>query len=70
MKIGGHMFGRMAVVAAATFMLFAGPTAAAEPPAVEKRIALPERLTVRGGPPLPAAFDWLAGEAGRVAPRP
>ncbi|MEX0851946.1 MAG: ABC transporter substrate-binding protein [Bauldia sp.] len=34
------------------------------PPA--RRIVLPERLTVCGGPSLPAAVDWLAGEARRV----
>jgi iron complex transport system substrate-binding protein len=33
----------------------------------ERRIILPERLTVCGGPSLPAAFDWLASEARRVA---
>ena len=33
----------------------------------EKRIVLPDRLTVCGGPSLPAAFDWLAAEARRVA---
>ncbi len=38
------------------------------PPA--KRIVLPERLTVCGGPSLPAAFDWLAAEAKRVAGPP
>ena len=38
------------------------------PPA--KRIVLPERLTVCGGPSLPAAFDWLAAEARRVAATP
>jgi iron complex transport system substrate-binding protein len=32
----------------------------------ERRIALPERLTVCGGPSLPAALDWLASEAQRV----
>jgi iron complex transport system substrate-binding protein len=32
----------------------------------QKRIALPGRLTVCGGPSLPAALDWLAGEARRV----
>jgi iron complex transport system substrate-binding protein len=32
-----------------------------------KRIVLPDRLTVCGGPSLPAAFDWLAAEAKRVA---
>ncbi len=35
-----------------------------------RRIALPERLTVCGGPSLPAAFDWLAAEAQRVASGP
>ncbi len=34
----------------------------------EKRIALPDRLTVCGGPSLPAAFDWLAEQAKRIAP--
>ncbi|HZP21200.1 MAG TPA: ABC transporter substrate-binding protein [Bauldia sp.] len=34
----------------------------------EKRIALPDRLTVCGGPSLPAAFDWLAAQAQRIAP--
>jgi iron complex transport system substrate-binding protein len=38
------------------------------PPA--KRIILPDRLTVCGGPSLPAAFDWLAAEARRVAGLP
>ena len=33
----------------------------------EKRIVLPERLTVCGGPSLPEAFAWLASEARRVA---
>jgi iron complex transport system substrate-binding protein len=33
----------------------------------DKRIVLPDRLTVCGGPSLPAAFDWLAAEAKRVA---
>jgi iron complex transport system substrate-binding protein len=33
----------------------------------ERRIVLPDRLTVCGGPSLPAAFDWLAAEARRVA---
>jgi len=33
----------------------------------ERRIVLPERLTVCGGPSLPAALDWLASEARRVA---
>ena len=36
----------------------------------EKRIALPDRLTVCGGPSLPAALDWLAGEARRVEGHP
>jgi iron complex transport system substrate-binding protein len=35
----------------------------------EKRIALPERLTVCGGPSLPAALDWLASEARQVKER-
>lgn len=34
------------------------------PPA--KRIILPERLTVCGGPSLPEAIDWLASEVARV----
>ncbi len=33
----------------------------------QKRIVLPERLTVCGGPSLPEAFDWLASEARRLA---
>ena len=36
----------------------------------ERRIVLPEKLTVCGGPSLPAALDWLAGEARRVRPAP
>lgn len=36
----------------------------------ERRIVLPERLTVCGGPSLPAALDWLAGEARRVRAAP
>jgi iron complex transport system substrate-binding protein len=38
----------------------------------ERRIVLPQRLTVCGGPSLPAAFDWLAAEARRIglAPSP
>jgi iron complex transport system substrate-binding protein len=32
----------------------------------ERRIVLPERLTVCGGPSLPAALDWLAAEGRRV----
>lgn len=36
----------------------------------ERRIVLPERLTVCGGPSLPTALDWLATEAGRVQPAP
>lgn len=35
----------------------------------ERRIALPDRLTVCGGPSLPAALDWLASEARRVGQR-
>ena len=45
--------------------LLAHPALAAlYPPA--KRIVLPEKLTVCGGPSLPAALDWLAAEARRV----
>jgi iron complex transport system substrate-binding protein len=36
----------------------------------EKRIILPERLTVCSGPSLPAALDWLAGEVKRVEQHP
>ena len=36
----------------------------------KRRIALPDRLTVCGGPSLPAALDRLAGEARRVEARP
>ena len=36
----------------------------------ERRIVLPEKLTVCGGPSLPAALDWLAAEAERVRPAP
>ncbi|MCR4281577.1 MAG: ABC transporter substrate-binding protein, partial [Bauldia sp.] len=36
----------------------------------ERRIVLPERLTVCGGSSLPTALDWLATEAGRVQPAP
>jgi iron complex transport system substrate-binding protein len=32
----------------------------------ERRIVLPERLTVCAGPSLPAALDWLASEVGRM----
>jgi iron complex transport system substrate-binding protein len=35
----------------------------------ERRIALPERLTVCGGPSLPAALDWLAGRARNLPAR-
>ena len=35
-----------------------------------RRIVLPERLTVCGGPSLPAALDWLTSEARRVRPTP
>jgi iron complex transport system substrate-binding protein len=38
------------------------------PPA--QRIVLPDKLTVCGGPSLPAALDWLAGEARRVRQTP
>ena len=36
----------------------------------ERRIMLPEKLTVCGGPSLPAALDWLAGEAQRIQHSP
>jgi iron complex transport system substrate-binding protein len=36
----------------------------------ERRIVLPERLTVCGGPSLPAALDRLAAEARRIVPSP
>jgi len=36
----------------------------------ERRIVLPDKLTVCGGPSLPAALDWLAGEARRVRQTP
>ena len=36
----------------------------------ERRIVLPEKLTVCGGPSLPAALDWLAGEARRIQQTP
>lgn len=35
----------------------------------DRRLVLPERLTVCGGPSLPAAIRWLGGEARRVLPR-
>ena len=38
------------------------------PPA--RRVVLPDKLTVCGGPSLPAALDWLAGEAQRIQPTP
>jgi iron complex transport system substrate-binding protein len=38
------------------------------PPA--RRIVLPDKLTVCGGPSLPAALDWLAAEAQRVQQTP
>jgi len=38
------------------------------PPA--RRIVLPERLTVCGGPSLPAALDWLAGAVRRLPATP
>ena len=47
--------------------LLAHPAIARLYPA-DRRIILPERLTVCGGPSLPAALDWLAAEARRVAP--
>lgn len=33
----------------------------------ERRIVLPERLSICAGPSLPAALDWLAGEIARTA---
>jgi iron complex transport system substrate-binding protein len=49
--------------------LLAHPALAAlYPPA--RRIVLPEKLTVCGGPSLPAALDWLAREARRVGRAP
>lgn len=36
----------------------------------ERRIEVPERLTVCGGPSLPAALDRFAAEARRIAPLP
>jgi iron complex transport system substrate-binding protein len=49
--------------------LLAHPALAALfPPA--KRIVLAERMTVCGGPSLPAAIDWLASEAQRISLRP
>lgn len=36
----------------------------------KKRIVLPEKLTVCGGPSLPAALDWLASQARRLRPQP
>jgi iron complex transport system substrate-binding protein len=36
----------------------------------ERRIILPEMLTVCAGPSLPAALDWLAAETARVTGRP
>jgi iron complex transport system substrate-binding protein len=49
--------------------LLAHPALAALYPP-RKRIVLPEKLTVCGGPSLPAALDWLAGEATRVTATP
>jgi len=46
--------------------LLAHPALAALYPP-ERRIVLPERLTVCGGPSLPAAFDWLSSEARRIS---
>jgi len=45
--------------------LLAHPALAALYP-LSRRIVLPERLTVCGGPSLPEAFDWLADEVLRV----
>jgi iron complex transport system substrate-binding protein len=36
----------------------------------DRRIVLPDRLTVCGGPSLPAALDWLTAEARRLRPPP
>jgi iron complex transport system substrate-binding protein len=49
--------------------LLAHPALAALYPP-ERRIVLPERLTVCGGPSLPSALDRLAAEARRVLPAP
>jgi iron complex transport system substrate-binding protein len=49
--------------------LLAHPALAALYPP-EKRIVLPERLTVCAGPSLPAALDWLAAQTARVAAGP
>ena len=49
--------------------LLAHPSLARLYPA-ERRIVLPERLTVCGGPSLPTALDRLAAEARRVLPSP
>jgi iron complex transport system substrate-binding protein len=45
--------------------LLAHPALAAHYPP-EKRIVLPEKLTVCAGPSLPAALDWLARETARI----
>ena len=47
--------------------LLAHPALAALYPP-EKRIVLPEKLTVCAGPSLPAALDWLAAQIARIAP--
>lgn len=47
--------------------LLAHPALAALYPP-EKRIVLPEKLTVCAGPSLPAALDWLAAQVARIAP--
>ena len=49
--------------------LLAHPALAALYPP-DRRILLPERLTVCGGPSLPEAIDWLASEARRVTEGP
>jgi iron complex transport system substrate-binding protein len=49
--------------------LLAHPALAALYP-TQKRIVLPEKLTVCAGPSLPAALDWLAGEARRIQQTP
>jgi iron complex transport system substrate-binding protein len=48
--------------------LLAHPALAALYPP-ERRIVLPERLTVCGGPSLPQALDWLSGEVRRIVKR-
>jgi iron complex transport system substrate-binding protein len=49
--------------------LLAHPALAALYPP-DRRIVLPEKLTVCGGPSLPDALDWLSQQARRVQPAP